>query len=573
MQQDIVEANFQGSLFPLPAGTVSAALGYQFRRDSGQFAPDGLQATNSFLDQTVGLYPLGTLVREQISSKDGYAELYVPILKDLPFLEKLGLNLGGRFSDNSITSNSTTFKVDVDASITKSFRIRGGFNRATRAPNLGELFLGEQEYFGGAAQFGDPCSVRSVAPFGAGGAAADTSASAGAGATKVASGQTAAGANSSYLICQAQMGAAGATQYYNGTNQGTQAAAAQFAWLNEEGNPNLRSETADTWTGGFVIDHLSDNPWIKGLSGSVDWWQINLKNAIELDSPDYANFLCYGTVTVTDAASAAAQAATPACQNVGRSAATGLPTTTLLQYTNQANIAEAGVDFGLNWIGNLMDLGLPLPGALTFSTQDSFLNYYRTKQSPATFDVVTNWKGSMGPNLVGTNGGAYSYRLFSSVGYVLPSVAVQLRWRFLPSVNSAAHATQEAIVQNNNAVAGGAKGTLLSYTPNTDLAAPAYSLFDLSGSWTVSKNLTIRGGVNNLLNKDPAISPTATANGARAGFPVGTNLNAVCSAAAASRGCVNPTAYSLPNDGAGATSPGYYDVYGRTFFLGVTGKF
>ncbi|MEJ1960290.1 MAG: hypothetical protein WDO56_01520 [Gammaproteobacteria bacterium] len=36
-QQDIVELNFQGGLFNLPAGEVRAATGYQSRRNSAQF--------------------------------------------------------------------------------------------------------------------------------------------------------------------------------------------------------------------------------------------------------------------------------------------------------------------------------------------------------------------------------------------------------------------------------------------------------------------------------------------------------------------------------------------------------
>ena len=175
MQQDIVEANFQGTLFKLPAGDVSGAFGYQYRRDAGQFTPDNLQATNSFLDQTVGLYPLGTLQQGEIAAKDGYAEFFIPVIGDLPFLKKLNLDVGGRYSAYSNTPNATTFKINVDAQLTNSLRVRAGYNRATRAPNLGELYLGEQEYFGGGALFGDPCSLRGTAPFGAGGAANDTS--------------------------------------------------------------------------------------------------------------------------------------------------------------------------------------------------------------------------------------------------------------------------------------------------------------------------------------------------------------------------------------------------------------
>ncbi len=575
MQQDIVEANFNGTLLKLPAGPVSAALGFQYRRDAAQFQPDELQSTTSFLDQTIGLYPLGT-VNKQISSQDGYAELYIPVLGDIKLLKKLDLNIGGRYSSShagsdvdatATTFHATTFKVNLDAQVTDWFRLRGGFNRATRAPNLGELYLGEQEYFGGGPQFGDPCSVRSIAPYGAGGAAPDMSQSAGAGPTKVVNSNGLAGAESTYLICQAQMGAA-ANTYYTTANQASQAAGAVFAWLNEEGNHNLRPETADTWTGGFVISQLGDNPWISGLSASADWWQIHVKDAIELDSPDYANYLCYGTVIVTTPAQAAAQAATPACQNVGRLPSNGNPATSLLTYTNQATIGIAGVDVALNWVAQFADLGLKwLPGGIAFNTQDTFLNYYRTKQSPTSFDVDVNWKGSLGPTLAGTNAGAYSYRLFTTISWVMPSFNVNLHWRFLPSVNSANHAFQQAIIANNNQVAATGKGTMLSYTPNTDIAAPAWNAFDLSGSWNLNSVLPIRGGINNLFDKSPAVT------GASAGFPVGTNLNAVCSATAAQRGCTNPLAYSLPSDGGAVTNAGFYDVYGRTFWLGFKASF
>ncbi len=103
--------------------------------------------------------------------------------------------------------------------------------------------------------------------------------------------------------------------------------------------------------------------------------------------------------------------------------------------------------------------------------------------------------------------------------------------------------------------------------PNTNIAAPAWSAFDLSFNWTINKTLSLRGGINNLLDKSPAIT------GASSNFPVGTNLANVCSATAKTQGCVNPTTYSLPNDGAGVTNAGFYDVYGRTFFLGAKATF
>ena len=48
-------------------------------------------------------------------------------------------------------------------------------------------------------------------------------------------------------------------------------------------------------------------------------------------------------------------------------------------------------------------------------------------------------------------------------------------------------------------------------------------------NWTINKTFSLRGGINNLLDKPPAIT------GATTGYPVGTNLANVCSATAKPR--------------------------------------
>jgi outer membrane receptor protein involved in Fe transport len=565
MEQDVVEANFQGSIMKLPAGEMSAAVGYSFRRDSALFTPDGLQGTSSFLDETVGLYPLGALDAQQ-TVKDGYVELLVPLLKDT-FIKELNLDLGGRYSSYNDAPNATTFKINMDGKLTDSVKVRGGFNRATRAPNLGELYLGMQEYFGSGALYGDPCSVQSKASFGAGGAAADQSTSAAVG-QKVVNANGMAGAESTYLICQAQIGAVGTpgyNAYYTTQNQTSQAGEANaqgFAWINEVGNPNLQAETADTWTAGFVLSNLADNAWLGGLTASVDWWQIGINNAIEVESPDYANYLCYGTNIVTNAAQAAAQANSAACQAVPRSTTTGGQLTELTQYNNLGTIHTSGVDFGLNWFAQFSDIGLPmLPGGLAYNSQDSLLLNYYTKASPLAFDVNTNWKDSMGPTLAGTNGGAYGYRLFQTFSWVMPSFSVNLHWQFLPSINTVGHASTAAIEQYDAHQAAGS-ANVLAYTPDNSIAAPHYNKFDLSFSWQVNKTLQLRGGIDNLFDASPPIT------GATTGYAPGTNY-----CAGKPQGCTAPSAYALPNDGAGQTNVGFYDILGRTFFLGFKAQF
>lgn len=573
VQQDIVEANFQGSLLELPAGTLNGALGYQYRRDSAQFVPDTLQSTNSFLDQVVGVYPSGSL-DAQTEARDGYAELLVPLAHDLPFLQKLDLDVGGRYSSYNDSPNATTFKVDMSAKVTDSLRVRGGFDRATRTPNLGELFLNLQEYLGTSSVYGDPCSLRSLSPFGAANAPGVTNPSLSDATLPAVNGgkpvnsNGAAGANSTYLICREMMGGAGsvgANTYYNvnASQAGDASPALIGAFQNQVGNPNLQAETADTWTTGIVLSHLSDQPLLSDLSVSADYYRISIKNAIELEGSDYANYLCYGAVQVASVAAAQAQANTPACQNVSRNLGTGGPNTIGLEYNNLATIATAGVDLSVNWMTPASALGLKfIPGSFAFSTQSTWLNYYRTKASPLNFDVSTDWKGSLGPTLTGTDPGAYTWRSYTTFSWVMPSFSIGLHWQYLPSVSTAAYATQEATIAHNmQAVAQGRPQDVLSYTPITDLGMPHYNNVGLSFEWTINKMLQLRGGIDNLFNAYPAYLNSR-------GYTSQAEILAACSTAAKSYGCVTPASYSLPNSTIANLNTGFYDTIGRRFYLG-----
>src|SRR5690606_5884062 len=252
------------------------ALGFQWRRNRAQFNPDILQSTASFTDQVIGVYPTGYMDKG-IITRDVYGEMLIPLVRDLPFAKNIELEIGGRHSNYSATDETWTYKFNGSWQVNDSLRFRGGYNRATRAPNLGELFLNLQEVFGGGGTFGDPCGLRSNSPFGAGGALPDPDLSPGEAQTELASGQTAAGAQSTLLICQAQMGAAAANTFYNSDDGGGGAAGGGFAWMFQEGNPNLDSEKADTWTAGFVYTSRSDRPWLRGFQAAVDWWKVDIK--------------------------------------------------------------------------------------------------------------------------------------------------------------------------------------------------------------------------------------------------------------------------------------------------------
>lgn len=566
-KQDIIEVNFQGSLFELPAGEVGAAVGFQNRRNSAKFYPDILQSSHSFTDQVIGVYPTGSL-DAGTSVDDFYMEALVPVVNDLPFAQAVELELGARLSQYEHSDDETTWKVLANWEINDRVRLRGGFNRATRAPNLGEMFLNEQEIFTVQTSFGDPCGLRSLAPFGAGGAAPDPVMTAGELPTSLAPSQTSAGANSTKMICEAMMGGAtgqAATNFYNVANA-TGATGGLFQWILQEGNKNLTSETADTWTFGAVATSPWDNPWLSGLTLALDAYRIEIEDAIMQYSVDNAASRCF-VPAVTSRAEAAARAATPSCALLPRDQANGAPLTTKISYDNQATIKTQGLDISLNWFGDLNEL-VSLPGSLNMSMQATILDYYKTKLSPGLYDVETDWAGSLGPNLTGTNGGAYDYRLFGSIGYSLNDWNVALRIRYLPGVYSAGYASQQAVKANNAKVAAGAPGILLGYTPTTEIETGAYTVLDLSFGWNINETFALRGGINNLLDRSPEWTAPSK------GYPIGTTLSGVCAAAGGGTSppaCQNPFGFSLPS--VGTINGGYYDVQGRRFFLGLKASF
>ncbi len=78
--------------------------------------------------------------------KEVYGELLIPVLKDI-LRQGLNFELGGRISDYNTTGVSYTYKILADLEVTDWFRLRGGYNRAERAPNIAELFLTPQQTF------------------------------------------------------------------------------------------------------------------------------------------------------------------------------------------------------------------------------------------------------------------------------------------------------------------------------------------------------------------------------------------------------------------------------------------
>ena len=520
MEQNVVEFDTQGGLFNLPAGQVRLSLGADYRDDSDQYTPDILQSTASFLDQVAGVYPTAYM-NATTSAREGYGELVVPVLRDLPFVKRFELDLGARYStytatdhinDVSITpKGGWTYKIEGDWTINDWARLRGGYNLAVRSPNVGELFLGRQEVYaaGAATAYGDPCSLNATAPWGANAALN-------------------ANAASTQLICRAQMGATGATTYYGSVQ--APGAPSPFGFVEQEGNSNLRPEKAHTWTLGLVLNSPWHGPLTSRLHASLDWYSIKLDDAIEFNSVDNITAACYDQ-TATDAASAATIAASPQCQLLSRNPGTGAQDITTIQYSNLATVKTQGLDLDIDWGARLDDIVAGTPGSVQLSILANYLLDFQTQSQPGA--AWQDWAGTFGPTLTGLDAGAFRFRTNTTLTYMVGPASIGLTWRYLPHMHGVSFVGPGPCTGTDTALDGCTVDT------------PAHHEFDLAATWTIEKNYVLRFGINNLFDSDPPITGATTANGA----------------------------FALASDGQGTTNEGLYDALGRAFYVGIDAKF
>lgn len=217
--------NFTGPLFEMPAGTAAFAVGFETRYENGTATPDPVAASGEALANGTGP------TAGSFSSNEIYGELELPLLADLPFVNRLTLNLQGRYSDFSNFGGADTYKVGLDWGITDWLRLRATQGTSYRAPNILDLFSGGIQSFNNIT---DPCNEPVT--------------------------------NATVLSnCNALGRPAGYVQ------------AAPQIRVAAGGNPNLTPEEGTSTTIGFVVNNPS---FLPGFALSVDWYQIELENAI-----------------------------------------------------------------------------------------------------------------------------------------------------------------------------------------------------------------------------------------------------------------------------------------------------
>lgn len=169
--QQVISGYVAGELADLPGGPLSIVLGAEHRLFDYTVDPGALSGPIA-----------GFNTQQPIDAgnkfTDFFAEALIPLVSDASFAESIDLNLGYRHSRsqaedrvNAIiapANNSSAYKAELNWRVNKNLQLRGSYQRAVRAPNIGELFSAG----GSFPQIFDPCTAASnfLATSGAAGA-------------------------------------------------------------------------------------------------------------------------------------------------------------------------------------------------------------------------------------------------------------------------------------------------------------------------------------------------------------------------------------------------------------------
>ena len=435
VRQTVVEATLNGNVFHLPAGPVQVALGADYRRNSYSYSPDpaGTDLVGSFPSQSVA---------GATTAKEVYGELLIPILRNTPGFNALDVDLGYRYSDY-LSGGSSTYRGEVDWTVVPGVRLRGGYERAVRAPNVVEYFNPAVASPALLGSGGDPCNFDS--PFRTGASAAQVRA-----------------------LCLAQGVPSTIIDTYKNTFSGTQAI--------QQGNPDLKPETADTYTAGAVLRPGFSSPVFNHLSLSVDYYRINLEKAISTLSADLVFQGCFNS----NGGNPDYTQDNVYCQSILRNPASGTPDQTLTPYFNLGGIRTDGIDIQLDWGIPLDALGLRGNGAgrLDLNVIANRLLSFKVQSSEGA--AYTDYVGTTGFMVSGydfasNNGSHPKWKVNSSLTWSNDKASLGMRWYYVGPMQD---------------IVGG---------PGLN----GYSRFDLFGGFRVNDQYSLNLGVTNLFNVQP----------------------------------------------------------------------
>ena len=305
--------------FNLPGGPIGFVIGGEYRRETAYYKQDDATASGStFYNAIPEFNPTSFEVKE------AFAEVRLPILKDLPFAHLLTVSAAGRVSHyKGSTGTVYSYNAGFEYAPFRSLRFRGNYSRAVRAPNLSDLFtpLG-QNYF----SLSDPCAVRNLS----------------------------SGSQFRVANCVAAGVPAGYDYVYKSTP----------GYLSG-GNSDLKAETSDSFTAGGVF---TPSGILQGFSFSADYYRITVSNVINSPSAQGIIDACYDLPSLNN----------QFCSLFTRDTTTGLNAREYVENSlrvvplNYAKLKVSGIDFDVTYQRHIDGIGvLSIRGIYSLSLVNS----------------------------------------------------------------------------------------------------------------------------------------------------------------------------------------------------------
>lgn len=321
-----------GTLFALPAGDVQAAFGAEYRKNDFH---QGTQSSVAMAD-AYGLcdYMDGCIMQQGHAEtiKEAYAELLVPILKDLPLVHSLSLDIGSRFSDYSAWGSTTNSSLALEWRPVADLLVRGTAAQVFRAPSLGALYGSPYQGTNDAGSYYDPCE-----------------------------GYT-GGAGSG--------GCANVPSDGSFVNTGT-----MTVLVTGDANAgfDLKPESGHSYDLGLVYDPQ----WLEGFSVNLDAWKVELKDMISGVDYTYVLDQCY-------------KGDARFCALVTRSSTGQLESVTVPYAINFDRVEIRGYDFGARY-----RLPTARWGSFQFGVDGTLMDRYRVDQDSHNYVGETSSYGNL----------------------------------------------------------------------------------------------------------------------------------------------------------------------------------
>jgi len=447
--EQVASLNVVGSLpdqikSPFANDKIGVSVGAEYRREHLDTFSDVPQATGDVNGNGAANPP----VNGGYDVYELFGEARVPLVQDAPFAKDITAELAYRYSDYSNAGVTHTYKVSGDWTIVDGVRLRAGYNRAVRAPNVVELFSPQNVVLDGTQ---DPCAGLT------------------AGNPLVQRCATLFNLTTAQVLALEPDPA----NQYNGQTGG---------------NPNLKPEQSDTYTVGFVWQPS----FLPGSNFTVDWFDIKVDNYI---SNIGANVILNGCVNGTNP---------DFCSLVHRDSIGSIRSTqgyVIDTVQNQGGLHTDGIDFSAGYHTGLDTFGLANLGSVSVNFVGTWLDKLETTvlNGTAAIDCAglygatcSTLGGSNNPNphwrhkLRLTWNTPFEYGWFGGLG-------LSVQWRYFSSVGLDAYDSQPAL---NSPAA--------QFPSDKELGSRSY--FDVLATFKVKDNYSFRVGVNNVFDRDPPLT-------------------------------------------------------------------